>query len=513
MNDALALVLSKCEGVRKHGGYWMARCPAHDDREASLSVSEGSEHPVVIKCHAGCPPEAVLDAWGLSWAHLSTPLDERRKGEWTPHGEAVAVYDYVDETGFLLYQVCRTADKQFPVRVPDALRPSGYRWTLGDTRRVLYRLPKVISAIALGETVYVCEGEKDVHALERAGVTATTIPGGSAAWRQEYAHVFRDAHVIIIADADKPGRRLARQVEAAIGEIAASVTVVEAAVGKDAADHLAAGKTVDEFLTTRSAGGDGPQLAPDLHAFLAEVDPAENWVIEGLLEREDRLIWTGREGLGKSMAIRQLAICAAAGVHPFTDKFIKKQKVLFIDCENSLRKSRRRFRGLENTARYYKQCPIPEGGLRLIHRPEGTNLTDEEEIEWLLERVTAHRPDLLIIGPLYKLHTVDVNEETAARVIVGVLDQVRTKGNGCALVVEAHAPHGATTLRPAGSSLFLRWPDFGFGIQSSLSGPGGAPSRKVVDVVGWRGPREERDWPTRLQWGRPDIDWPWVAVV
>ena len=89
------------------------------------------------------------------------------------------MYDYVNEDGELLYQVCRTADKQFPVRVPDSSRKSGYRWSLAGVRRVLYRLPKVREGLADGEIVYICEGEKDVQALEAAGAVATCPPGGS----------------------------------------------------------------------------------------------------------------------------------------------------------------------------------------------------------------------------------------------------------------------------------------------------------------------------------------------
>src|SRR6516162_1429046 len=51
------------------------RCPAHDDRRASLSVGLGSEGGIVLCCHAGCQAEAVLDAAGLSWQDI---MPERR---------------------------------------------------------------------------------------------------------------------------------------------------------------------------------------------------------------------------------------------------------------------------------------------------------------------------------------------------------------------------------------------------------------------------------------------------
>lgn len=501
--------------IRKTANGFDVCCPAHQDREPSLSIAYGTTHPVVLNCKAGCDPVDILAKLGMTWDDLCKPReqDSPARGEWTPHGEAVEVYSYVDEAGKLLFQVLRTAGKQFPQRVPDATRKSGWRWSLGSTRRVLYRLPRIIEAVKDGGIIYVCEGEKDVHALERAGVPATCNPGGAGKWRPEYAEFLRDAIVTVIPDTDKPGRAHAHQVAAALEGIAAAVEIAEPAVGKDAADHLAAGKSVADFIITKSADvAAEPELAQDLYDLINEIDPAEVWVIPHLLERGDRLIWTGEEGLGKSMVTRQLAVSAAAGVHPFTDVLFAPQRVLFIDCENPKRKSRRRFRELSDKAAA-KRRPVPEGGLRIIHRPEGVDLSREEEQLWLLERVTAHKPDLLVIGPLYKLHALDINEEQNARVIVGVLDQVRGIGD-LALIVEAHAPHGAEghrALRPVGSSLFMRWPEFGYGIKRGGTCPRhGRQDRHAVRIGAWRGPREERQWPAQLAWGTEAWDWPWV---
>ena len=164
------ILLPKLEAVKFSGGSWMARCPAHEDGTASLHISRGTTHPVVLNCHAGCDPVDILAKVGLTWKTLCAPReDEALRGEWTPNGPAIAVYDYTDETGKLLFQVLRTAGKKFPQRIPDQSRKTGWQWNLDGTRRVLYRLPKVIEAVRDGEIIYVCEGEKDVHAIERRG--------------------------------------------------------------------------------------------------------------------------------------------------------------------------------------------------------------------------------------------------------------------------------------------------------------------------------------------------------
>lgn len=503
------------------GGSWMAKCPAHEDGKASLSISPGKDQPCVLKCHAGCETADILKELDLTWADLSNPKESGKpKGEWTPHGEAIAVYDYTDEAGELLFQVLRTADKQFPQRRPDSSSKSGWRWKLENTRRVLYRLPKVLAAIEAGEPVWVCEGEKDVHSLERAGVTATCNPAGSGGgWRAEYSESLREAVVTIVADRDSAGQRHARNIAAALAGVARSVEIVEAAGEgtdrgsqvKDATDHFAAGYTLADFVVTWESDEDsGPDLAPDLYEFLAGVDAPYDWVIESILERGDRLIWTGSEGLGKSVAGRQFAICAAAGLHPFADEPAEPRRVLWIDCENSERQGRRHFRKLERTARL-KGRPVPEGGMRLIHRPAGIDLTRPDDEAWLLERVHAHKPDLLYIGPLYRLHATDVNDETAARKVCAVLDQARVKSD-CALIIEGHSPHGDSNgvrpVRPIGSSLFRRWPEFGYGISPARDEN---PCREVA-VRAWRGARDERHWPKFLTWGESESDWPWVAV-
>jgi len=513
------LVLPKLEGVRKSGGSFMARCPAHDDGKASLSLKTGTTQPVVLTCHAGCERDTILAAVGLTWEQVCNPRDDLpvQRGEWTPHGDAVAVYDYRDETGNLLFQVLRTADKQFSQRVPDPTRKSGYRWRLDGVRRVLYRLPKVIEAVDNGEVIYVCEGEKDVHAIEAAGATATCNPGGAGKWRPEYAETLRDAVVIIIADRDKPGQAHARQVAASLSDVARAVEIAEAAgegtvAGehlKDVSDHLAAGhKLADLVITWTSDEPAAVDLAPDLHEFLAGVDEPYDWIIEGILERMDRLIWTGFEGLGKSVAMRQIAIGAACGIHPFTGDFAEPRKVLWIDCENSERQGRRHFRKLERVT-VAKGRRVPDGGMRLIHRPEGVDLITDEGAAWLLERVTAHKPDLLYIGPLYKLHDGDFNEERVMRRIVTVLDAARIKA-GCALIIEHHVPHGdggKRSVRPIGSSLLRRWPELGYGIAPATEGD---PCTEVA-VLPWRGNRDERHWPKFLMWGSGDDDWPWVV--
>lgn len=511
MTDPLReLVLPRLQSVKKSGHGFMAKCPAHNDGTASLSISTGTSQPVVFHCHANCPSESILEQLGLTWAELSNPDPVLSGDNWTPVGPAIAIYEYRDETGKLLFEVLRTATKDFRQRTPDPTTKTGHRWNLDGVRRVPYRLPQLAIAVAAGRVIFVCEGEKDADALTRLGQPATCNPGGAGKWRDDYNIHFRDAHVVIIPDRDEPGRAHARQVRDALLETAATIRICETADGtKDISEHIAGGNGLESLVTTWNSHPETPiELAQDLWEFLATTDPPYDWVIPDLIEHADRLILTGFEGLGKSMLIRQLAVTMAAGFQPFSNTRITQQNVLLIDCENTPRQSRRRFRALA-TAADYAGRRVPDGGLRIIHRPGGIDLTTKNDADWLTEQTTAHKPDALIIGPFYQLHRANLNEELPARKVAAVLDKVRENTNA-AIIIEAHAGHAETSLgkrsvRPTGSSLLLRWPEFGYGLR-----PASEDSADTLAVQAWRGPRDERRWPTHITRSNP---WPWAATT
>jgi hypothetical protein len=72
--------IARALGARLIGSEWMARCPAHDDRKPSLSVREGDNGRVLVRCHAGCEQWQVIEAlrsrglWGVALVATSSPL-------------------------------------------------------------------------------------------------------------------------------------------------------------------------------------------------------------------------------------------------------------------------------------------------------------------------------------------------------------------------------------------------------------------------------------------------------
>lgn len=236
-----------------------------------------------------------------------------------------------------------------------------------------------------------------------------------------------------------------------------------------------------------------------------------DWVVPGLLERMDRLILTASEGGGKSTLLRQMAVTLSAGLHPFrTWEYIDPVRVLVLDCENSNSSSRRKYRPLLAAAESVEQ-PVRRGMFHIECRPSGIDLTKAADRAWMMRRVEKTNPDVLIIGPIYRLHAGDPNSEELARKVSVVIDEARATA-GCAVLMEAHSPHqsGFAThrpLRPLGSSLWLRWPEFGFGLRP-VDDEKSATEDRARSVQPWRGQRDERDWP---KWIKQGEKWPWIS--
>lgn len=270
--DAFELVLARLDVRARNGTTATAICPAHEDRSPSLSVTRGDDR-ALVHCHAACETSDVLAAVGL----VERDLFDRRNGDTdTPERRRiVATYPYVDESGTVLSEVVRYAPKDFRQRRPDGR--GGHVWSIGDTRRVLYRLPSVLAAVAAGSTVLVCEGEKDVEALEAAGYVATCSPAGAGKWSRvpDAVATLTGADVIVVADRDPAGYAHARDVARSLIGSAASVLVAEPAIGNDVAEHLGAGRTVDELLAVAGTADGDPPLDEWLSEGIKPSDPGE----------------------------------------------------------------------------------------------------------------------------------------------------------------------------------------------------------------------------------------------
>jgi len=492
--------------VRKNAGQYSVRCPHHDDNAPSLSIGDGKDG-TVLHCFAGCEVVDILTDAGLTWADLH---DQHESGSLVQ----TTVYPYHDEAGNVLFEVVRKPDKKFLQRTIDPSAPEGHRWDMKGTRRVLYRLPEVVEAARAGKEVWVAEGEKDADVLRGHGLVGTTNPGGAGKWMDTFSRFFgAGVYVTVWADADEPGRKHARSVRASLMEEGTEVRIVESPVGKDADEHFRFGLGIEDVVVTQPYRDQAePELFMRLDDFLDQDLPVPEWAVYPLMRQQEVLILTGFEGYGKSSLLKQMSVCSALGLHPFTTgrtNLGKPQRVVHIDCENKDYDCMVDFNRLR-TAAQRDGVWLDDPDL-FVHNREDLNLEDSEHVQWLVERVHAHNPDLLVIGPLTNLIGSDIGRgEDPIRAVRSAIRKVH-KVAKCAVVIEHHTPHAAPgetrQVRPIGSTLLMRWPSFGFGLMPMEPGKLHEP----FEFLPWRGSRRRgRGWPTYIQQAGTETEgWFW----
>ena len=354
--DPVRELLSRLPGHRQAGeGKYIAKCPAHDDGSPSLTIARGDDGRALVNCHAGCTPQAICAAVGMTLSQLFAPKDRpRMNGNHNGHagaggakpkpkpnaqqGKVVAVYDYVDAEGDVLYQKVRYEPKNFSQRRP--LPNGGYTFTLGDVQRVLYRQPELNDA-DFDALVYFVEGEKAVDRLRAEGLVSTCTCDGAGKWRDEYTEGFRDRHVAILADNDDAGRNHAEMAAGKLAGVAASVRIVQLPglpEKGDAFDYLSAGHSAAELtsvaMSTPLHGQAANALTIRCVTELLEAHPTQRPpIIRGLIREGDTLNLVSGPKTFKSHTVMSLILCVVFG-RLWLDTFeVKQGRVLLLDNE------------------------------------------------------------------------------------------------------------------------------------------------------------------------------------
>lgn len=244
--------------------------------------------------------------------------------------------------------------------------------------------------------------------------------------------------------------------------------------------------------------------------YIAAVEPVPSGPVRCIqVANPDGIFLVGRSMVRthNSVLLRQVAVSAAAGLHPFTRRPIPPVRSLVMDLENP-------DEAIDEVCAPMAELAEATDGWDpdrcwLWRRPSGINLRqrrDRHELEAVLRE--AH-PDLVCLGPIYKAYVArgKDDEESATRETIAALDDLRTR-YGFALLMEHHAPHGegnknGRTMRPHGSVYWQRWPEIGIGLEAVRDMPGS------LKLGRFRGDRVRNQWPERIDRATP---WPWSGV-
>lgn len=481
------------------GGAWSgsngsARCPAHDDQQASLSLADGSDGRLLLRCHAGCTFETIIR--GLRVRNLltdSVPINLGRirfgangsaGGGAAPPGGAeratgsriVARYDYTDEAGVVLFQAVRLEPKRFFQRRPDA-RGIGWIRNLDGVRLVLYHLPELVAASSV-EPVYVVEGEKDADRLASLGLVATTNPMGAGKWRPEFSPVLAGRHVVVLPDNDEAGRRHAETVADSVTKHAASVTVVRLPhlnEHGDVSDWLDNGGSLAELghlvHEARSADGPPPRLvfmptadllggAPRPVPWLLSTPPDDTTseTRGGLLAELETAILAAASGIGKTWLIAELIRALSMGDSLFGYFTVSRPcRVMLIDEESSPWLLRQRWslllRGRGVDVDWFAR-EVFDSRVR-IAVDQSFSFDDERALDALAEAALAFRPDVILFETLARIHRRPENDNSQIAALFEDRIKPFKRAVGCG-VLFAHHVRKASKESPNDPASMLR---------------------------------------------------------
>ena len=342
--------VSRLDRAKKSGRGYSARCPAHEDRRASLSVNEGDDGRILVKCHAGCEVEDVVARMGLEMQDLwpekamqSPSPTPRRAAErdTAPTGVRVADLDsahsktrarLADSPGTIArlgeirgwtseaiasLELGLDGDRvTIPVRdstgklvnllayAPNPERREGVKMlAIRGAPRDLFPAPEMVA----GDPVWLVEGEPDAIAGTSAGLATVGVPGAST-WRSEWAARFGGRRVVVCFDCDSVGREQALKLAGLIAVKATEVRLVDLDYSRDDGYDLSdllrelGPEMARRLLAEKYQAAD--VIVPD-GIRLLNFDSIERenvtWLVPGRVPLGMLTMIVGDPGLGKSM--------------------------------------------------------------------------------------------------------------------------------------------------------------------------------------------------------------------
>jgi 5S rRNA maturation endonuclease (ribonuclease M5) len=391
----------------------------------------------------------------------------------TAKREITATYDYTDAQGELVYQVVRLEwiedgerRKTFRQRRPDPEKPNEWIWNLEGVKHGLYRLPDLREAGA-DEIVFLPEGEKDVETLIGFGLAATTNSGGAQNWRPDHAEQLRGRDVVVLVDADDPGRERGKTIVTSLHGIAKRVRVLdfshrdvwpEAPKGADVTDWVKAREGTAEDLAAIVETLPDAKPAPFVSRFggimfeqLDDPGPEYAYLVDDTITVGDKSIIGGASRSGKSFLAIHMGMCIAIGKPFFGRKILTPGLVIYQAGEGG-RGIKKRFRAWRQE--FAKDIPkgqrVPIYILQSkvdIYAAEGDTAKLIAEIEGI-SRLYGMPVIALFIDTLQKAQGhADENSGKDMGMVMANVDRIAAAMPGCHVCLVHHMNAGGTKLR------------------------------------------------------------------
>ena len=459
-NRPIEKVLAVCENAAWQGGdEWLTNCPVHGDSNPSLLISEAEDGKVLITCRSQkCPVDKIVAAWGLTMKDLfppepgtaeedptTTPVSPSTRAQVAgppTFQKPIAIYDYQDENGQLLYQVLRyTTNPRFRQRRPNNQEPPAHLWTW-DTetvRKIPYRLPEVRSAVALEVDIFIVEGEKDADNISKLGLVATTNSGGAGNWSDECSKAITGAgNVFILPDNDKAGLKHARTVRDALRGKADRVRVIKLPGLKakgDVSDWIAAGGTRAqlEALCQNPPQHEGWESATSMmHSGSAEVE----WLVPDLISTDGAAVLSGESKTFKSWTMLSMAVALATGTK-FLQRFdCQESKVMLVSGDEPRSETLRKISWICAGAQMNgsHESLLDKNFMVMAKSVE---LTEEETISDICDAAADFAPALVIIDSMDATIGGDENSREFGRAARKIAAQLR-EAHSCAVLFIHH---------------------------------------------------------------------------
>lgn len=453
-------------GAKRSGDDWSCKCPAHEDKKASLSIGHGRDGKLVVHCHAGCSQSEVIetlkamDYWPSSGAKTTPTPPAVKIHIGQGRGQIVATYDYTDEAGELLYQAVRYEPKDFRQRAP---RPDGsWSWSIKGVRRVLYRLPEVLAAVAEGQTIYICEGEKDVETARSLGLAATCNAMGADngtgnKWSAEFGQMLAGADVVVVPDQDESGRRHAAWVIQTLTGKARNVGLLNVRAGKDLSDWVGAGATVSdiegaivdaievEVPPPRQVIEPRESLFVSVGELIENLQPIE-WMVEDYIESDSLALIFGAPGGGKSFVTVDFACCIATGT-PWHGRPVKQGAVFYIAGEGHNGLARRFAAWSRSTGVSLKGAPLYKSKRAVSIYTEASAKELHEEIIVMAEQ-SGMQPAMVAIDTVARnFGAGDENSTEDMSKFIEHIDTFVRRPFGCNVLLVHHSGHNMDRAR------------------------------------------------------------------